>query len=1060
MRVVRGNLVKALCFAQLAMSCHGQVFGVFSSVVDDKICLNEPACQELFFGLAKHYPVCNGSKEVCTLFPWFYSVFLGYNCGSCRPPFEFPPESCNVGEVSSNSVTFPTQSDVCPTGEESCCGLTFEECRALVYSFQLDFQTEVIGDNNALVLEGPIIPLNVITDDGIFQGGEGSYAASSLCGTDFVVNVQQVLLNNEEILESLTDDPDIIQEDIQQISMSGQRIILFVGDVNGENFRGTAVSANGLTYLYISDAILDIEISPPTRQRRTLQATQPFYSERNRLLNVVSCSAVFDAAIATFACPNSEPVSVVPACRNSVVSLCETSVAASLQDFENAVNAARATYDAAIFALEAKHARDIAIVFVRCAATAVAVPAYLICVATGVAVVEAKRFAIKLAAETALELAIEAAIENRDVLIQGFLDTASAGVDACIECECEDTADPCCGSEDPCCGSDDPCCESDDPCCGSDDPCCQSSDPCCDSDDPCCGSGDPCCGSSNPCCTSGECENGGANGDPHIVTFDNYRYSCQGKGEFVLFQALPTGALVQSRFENQSPLVSFATGMAATGGFNSSTVQLSIPETGSADLELFVDATQTTLGSYDDEIVSVFQNGDVYTVFFKQSGLNVVVRYIRTSFRHLSVQVQVPPALRSDDIRGLLGSPDNIPLNDWMDSSGVVVPVATTGRRDQAAYDYCTTHWCTRSDTDSLFTYNPGFGFDFYNGCDDPYPGSVDVGSAPQPIQDLCGVDSACLIDGIELGEAGAQELLELESLLTQTSSSTRFRAVPSNIVVSDTVNVVLTVDLRDFDETSAIESFSVFRVDSSTLQPAENPVLTLRDNGNGVDEIAGDSIFTGVLATTSNNAGETFSFQAVPQSGGSLDFGSEFNFLRLDAVQSYSVAAGIGEEVGETSFTLNAPSIDQLQLIAQYTWPTDQRDLDTGTSFLSSTVGFACSPPSAYMEFSGDNTGSGGLEEVNIRLGAAFEDGAWTDSVPIVFNAQWFSSAGGQGPASLTIFLQQQQDGVEIQLGSAVSFPIQPGTGGGCAATVVGSANVVVGSTGEVEVGITVAAS
>ena len=74
-----------------------------------------------------------------------------------------------------------------------------------------------------------------------------------------------------------------------------------------------------------------------------------------------------------------------------------------------------------------------------------------------------------------------------------------------------------------------------------------------------------CCGSDNPCCAGG-CDDSGVNGDPHMYTFDKLRYSCQGKGEFVLVKSIDSDVQVQGRFEQKSALVSLATGVAISGG--------------------------------------------------------------------------------------------------------------------------------------------------------------------------------------------------------------------------------------------------------------------------------------------------------------------------------------------------------------------------------------------------------------------------------------------------------------------------------------------------------------
>ena len=197
-----------------------------------------------------------------------------------------------------------------------------------------------------------------------------------------------------------------------------------------------------------------------------------------------------------------------------------------------------------------------------------------------------------------------------------------------------------------------------------------------------------------------------------------------------------------------------------------------------------------------------------------------------------------------------------------------MLPLPMGDLRGQAAYDYCTAEWCLRDPSDSLFVYDEGYDFDFYSGCDEAFPGAVDVSGVTDEMRALCGTDEACLIDGVELGIDGAQSLLEAESAIAGTSPSARFRAVPATVIVDVPVNVALTVNLTDAaSDMSDIEEFLVYRVNSTTREVGDASIVALQDTGLGVgeDTEAGDLVFSNVLAVLSTIAGETFSFQAVP---------------------------------------------------------------------------------------------------------------------------------------------------------------------------------------------------
>ena len=105
-------------------------------------------------------------------------------------------------------------------------------------------------------------------------------------------------------------------------------------------------------------------------------------------------------------------------------------------------------------------------------------------------------------------------------------------------------------------------------------------------------------------------------------------------------------------------------------------------------------------------------------------------------------------------------------------------------------------------------------------------------------------------------------------------------------------------------------------------------------------------------------------------------------------------------------------------------------------------------------MNFSGDNTGSGGTEVARIDLGSAFEDGAFNEDALVDLNAGWYGSGGGTGPASLTVYTEKLQNETMVT-SSAVSFVINPGSQTNCASTDVGLARVSVAINGTVTIDV-----
>jgi hypothetical protein len=146
--------------------------------------------------------------------------------------------------------------------------------------------------------------------------------------------------------------------------------------------------------------------------------------------------------------------------------------------------------------------------------------------------------------------------------------------------------------------------------------------------------------------------------------------------------------------------------------------------------------------------------------------------------------------------------------------------------------------------------------------------------------------------------------------------------------------------------------------------------------------------------------------------------------------------------------------SIDGLVLVVDYSWPADFADLDTATVFLGSSVGFGCpgDSNSDYLEWYDDDKRKGGTETVKISLGSSFDDAKWTSQVIVDFNAGWYGKTS-KGPATIIAYTEKTlSDGTVERNNNAVLLEIkEPGFQNGCASTHVGTANVTVGSDGNV---------
>lgn len=136
-------------------------------------------------------------------------------------------------------------------------------------------------------------------------------------------------------------------------------------------------------------------------------------------------------------------------------------------------------------------------------------------------------------------------------------------------------------------------------------------------------------------------------------------------------------------------------------------------------------------------------------------------------------------------------------------------------------------------------------------------------------------------------------------------------------------------------------------------------------------------------------------------------------------------------------TFEAECDILRNTELVVAYSWPNSQKDLDTGTLFLGSAVGFRHGG-SVYMNWSGDNTSTGGVERVVVDIHQSFLDSGWNGTVTITLRAGWYSPAGGSGSATVYVGLRNTETG---EVRQAFSKTIAPGSQSGAATTVVGSA-------------------
>lgn len=171
--------------------------------------------------------------------------------------------------------------------------------------------------------------------------------------------------------------------------------------------------------------------------------------------------------------------------------------------------------------------------------------------------------------------------------------------------------------------------------------------------------------------------------DPHLMTFDGLRYSCQAVGEFVLLQAAASGLKIQGRFYGNltRKSASVTTSLAITAN-NLPTVQISVPNEGKDSgkscnpVNIYwngklrkADALPTS-----GPLTVSAKNGVVDINLASGTTISTRVRFSTTFGCYLEqLTVGLGAADASDkSVRGLLGSPDGNNGNDWMVSSNLI----------------------------------------------------------------------------------------------------------------------------------------------------------------------------------------------------------------------------------------------------------------------------------------------------------------------------------------------------------------------------------------------------
>ena len=253
--------------------------------------------------------------------------------------------------------------------------------------------------------------------------------------------------------------------------------------------------------------------------------------------------------------------------------------------------------------------------------------------------------------------------------------------------------------------------------------------------------------------TLGLCKGQLANiwGDPHMVTFDNLKYNCQGIGHFTLTQC--KDYKLQGIFKRATAsATSVVHGIVAQYKslpkvqviITNTTGPLSVAfEMGKCFADLYIDgqvyntSTMSLAQLNATSGIQITMDLKGFKVSFPQPGPAFVAKIRMGQGCLLDVDTclhQECMYSTTNPVVGLLGTPNGDNKDEWMYRNA-------TKYTGTDPYQYCTSVWCLQTASQSLFTYPPGTSFTTFDKCSNnqapppPPPSNVTV---PAPILNAC----------------------------------------------------------------------------------------------------------------------------------------------------------------------------------------------------------------------------------------------------------------------------------------------------------------------------------
>jgi FG-GAP repeat len=279
----------------------------------------------------------------------------------------------------------------------------------------------------------------------------------------------------------------------------------------------------------------------------------------------------------------------------------------------------------------------------------------------------------------------------------------------------------------------------------------------------------------------------GGRGEPHLISVDGLEFDCQARGDFTLLKSLESDFEIQARFTavGQNVRASIMTGISVREFSSEPTVSvlflngtLNMGSGCYTEIRLFVDNAERDPASgtgLSEIVLSISDDELVLSYTSTGMAIHLLVGDSDNFGCFLNFWIDFPGGfLNEETLLGLLGTPNGDATDDWVTKENVVLDEPDTNEAFfSAAYSYCTSNWCIRDESLSLFPDIGNQPYSLVSGCDEPYLPEVEnlVMNAPQPLLDICGSSIACLIDGSVGGLADAEAFIAVNAIIQQAIS-------------------------------------------------------------------------------------------------------------------------------------------------------------------------------------------------------------------------------------------------------------------------------------------------